>query len=207
MKANSCFNKIFISYYNASSRVEGFSFSNSTGAVSNWPAPISAPLVIDQYRNNANSLTAIGSFSYGLEISGDGRYLYNTRSGEGGDRALNQYDLQAGAGTNAAINNSAVRLSPASPDGVRYGQLQMGPDGKIYHTIHNWNNVGAGGYCKISVVNAPNVAGAGANFVEVAYNWAINGVGSTMGLPSFHKGFVAGRPNITSTVTNLQEWN
>jgi hypothetical protein len=40
MKSNTCFNKLFISYYNNSSRIEGFSFSNSTGAVSNWPEPL-----------------------------------------------------------------------------------------------------------------------------------------------------------------------
>jgi hypothetical protein len=208
MKSNTCFTRVFISYYNASSRIEGFSFSNSTGVVSNWPAPVSGPLVIDQYRNSGGTMTAIGSYSYGLEVSGNGQYLYNTLSGEAGTpKELTQYDLQAGTGTTANIVNSAVRLTPASPDGDRYGQLQMGPDGKIYHTLHNWNNIGAGGYCKIGTIGSPNVGGTGANFVEAAYTWpaGATGVGSTMGLTSFHKGFLAGKAAITSTFANLQQ--
>jgi hypothetical protein len=194
MKFNSCFNRLFISYYNASSRVEGFQFSNSTGVISNWPAPVSAPLLLDDYRNTAGTMTAFGSFAYGIEISPNGRYLYVTKSGETGSREIVQYDLQAATGTNAAIENSCVNLTPAVPDGVRYGMLQLGPDGKIYHTLHQWNAIGSGGYCKISVINSPNSAGAAANYVEGAYTWPVTatGVGSTMGLPSFHKGFLAG---------------
>ncbi len=207
MKSNNCFTRLFISYYNASSRVEGFSFSNSSGAVSDWPAPVSGPLVIDQYRDATNAMAPIGSFSYGLEISGNGRYLYNTISGETGNKELTQYDLMAGTGTTANIVNSAVRLTPAAADGVRYGQLQMGPNGKIYHTLHNWNNIGTSGYCKIGVIDFPNTAGTGATFIESAYVWpaSATGVGSTMGLTSFHKGFLAGKAAITSTVGNLQE--
>jgi hypothetical protein len=208
MKSNSCFTKVFISYYNASSRIEGFSFSNSTGAVSNWPAPVSGPLVIDQYKDATNTMVPIGSFSYGLEVSGNSRYLYNTISGEGGGvKELTQYDLQAGTGTTANIINSAVRLTPASPGGDRYGQLQIGPDGKIYHTLHNWNNIGSGGYCKIGVIDAPNTGGTGATFIEQAYVWpaTATGVGSTMGLTSFHKGFLAGKAAINSSFANLQQ--
>jgi len=209
MKSNTCYTRIFISYYNESSRVEGFSFSNSTGVVGNWPAPVSGPLVINQYRNTADALTAMTSYSYGLEISLNNRYLYNTISGEAGtSKVLTQYDLQAGTGTAADIINSAVRLSPATPVGERYGQLQMGPDGKIYHTVHDWNNNnGTTSYTKISVINNPNTAGTGSNFVEVAYAWpasAMN-VGTSMGLPSFHKGFLAGSASIMADVSNLRE--
>jgi len=207
MKSNSCFTRIFISYYNASSRVEGFSFDNTIGAVNDWPAPVSGPLVLDEYRNSSGVMTPIGSFSYGLEISPNGRYLYNTISGETGNKELSQYDLQAGTGTNAEIENSAVRLTPASPDGIRYSQLQLGPDGKIYHSIFNWNNIGGGGYCKIAVINSPNTGGSGANYVESVYIWPASavGVGSSMGLTSFHKGFISGRAAITSSLNNLEQ--
>ncbi|HEY8401765.1 MAG TPA: PKD domain-containing protein, partial [Cytophagaceae bacterium] len=207
MKSNSCFTRIFISYYNASSRVEGFSFNNSTGVVGNWPAPVSGPLVIDEYRNSSGVMTPIGSFSYGLEISPNGRYLYNTISGETGNKELTQYDLQAGTGSNDDIEKSAVRLTPAAPQGDRYSQLQLGPDGKIYHSIFNWNNIGSGGFCRVGVINSPNTGGAGANYVESEYIWpaSATGVGSSMGLTSFHKGFISGRAAITSSLDNLEE--
>ena len=207
LKANNCFTQIFISYYNASSRVEGFSFSNSSGIVSNWPAPVSGPLVIDQYKNSLGNMTSIGSFSYGLEISGNGRYLYNTISGETGPKELTQYDLQAGTGTTANIVNSAVRLTPSSPGGDRYGQLQMGPDGKIYHTLFNWDNIGGGGYCIIGTIDAPNTGGTGATFNEQKYVWpnTATGVGSSMGLTSFHRGFIASTAAISSSFANLQQ--
>ncbi|MFQ3576917.1 MAG: PKD domain-containing protein, partial [Cytophagales bacterium] len=208
MKSNSCFTRLAISYYNESSRFEMFSFNNSTGVVGNMPAPINAPLVLTQFRNASGTMVAIGSFAYGIEFSPNGRYLYGTISGETGSKNIIQYDLQAGTGSNADIQNSCFRLTPASPAGVRYGMLQLGPDGRIYHTLHQWNAIGAGGYCQVGAILSPNSGGAASNYNESYLIWpgTFTGVGSTMGLPSFHKGFLAGSANIKSpTVANLEE--
>jgi hypothetical protein len=201
LKSNTCYNRIFMSYY-FSGRIEGFAFDNATGVVGNWPAPVNAPLVLDAYRSGG-SMTAIGTNTpYGLEISPNNRYLYATLSGESGIRAMLQYDLLAGTGSNADIENSCANITPGTPLGVRYGQLMIGPNGKIYHSIHYWSQGGR----DVAVIDAPNSAGAAANYTEPSINWTGGGGrGSSMGLTSFHKGFLSGRAAITSSLTNLEQ--
>lgn len=201
LKSNTCYNRIFMSYY-FSGRIEGFAFDNATGVVGNWPAPVNAPLVLDAYRSGG-SMTAIGGNTpYGLEISPNNRYLYATLSGESGTKAMLQYDLLAGTGSNTDIENSCANITPGTTLGVRYGQLMIGPNGKIYHSIHYWSQGGR----DVAVINAPNLAGAAATYTEPSINWTIGGGrGSSMGLTSFHKGFLSGRAAITSSLTNLEQ--
>ena len=59
------------------------------------------------------------------------------------------------------------------------GQLQLGPDGKIYLSILNQT--------KLSVINNPDIIGLGCNFQLNAID--LGGKISELGLPSFNQSF------------------
>jgi gliding motility-associated-like protein len=94
--------------------------------------------------------------------SPDSKLLYLTRSG---DKAIDQ--LEATLPSVAAIEASRVVLNtPAS-----YYDIQLGPDEKIYVAKAN---------SRLSVINKPNVKGAGCNFTE---NQVTLSASSRLGLP------------------------
>lgn len=178
IKSNSCFNKLAMTFFAKNSLVEIYNFNNSTGAIS-----------------LANSITnVINSEVYGVEFSPNGDYLYVTVLET--NHRLYQFDISSGV--NATINGAAARTqwTPTGSASLRWGQLQLGPDGKIYMAHHvNWDVIGAGApHASIGVINNPNVGGTGANFVEQQItSTTLTGTGSKHGLPQIYKGFVAGQ--------------
>lgn len=113
-----------------------FDFDNSSGIISN----------ARQLLNN--------TYFYGMEFSPNGRYIYVSRSVE------NQNELYSG---NILLQYDIATSSllsfgyPTNYEGA--GQLQLGLDGKIYHTEHTGNNIG--------VFNSPNQTAANAGYVTV----------------------------------------
>ena len=98
------------------------------------------------------------TYPYGVEFSPDGLKLYLTCVGSG---TIIQYDLSLG--TAAAIIASATLIgSPASAPCIFSlvgGALQLGPDGKIY--------VGRCGTSTLGVIDNPNFAGIGCNYIDI----------------------------------------
>lgn len=117
--------------------------------------------------SNERTLLIEDWFLYGVEFSPDESLLYVTNN----FGKLYQFNLNA---TN--IPSSIFTILNSSDI---CGALQIGPDNKIYVAIGNQN--------KLSVINNPNVLGAGCNF---QYN-AIDLAGRLCqgGLPSFNQSF------------------
>lgn len=139
-----------------------FDFDNNTGVVSN-------PITLS---------TETGEL-YGIEFSPNENVLYIVNS----FYKVYQYDLLA-----ANIPNSKITLynGPDVP-----GQLQLGPDGKIYIA-----NYGKG---KLGVISNPNVVGLGCDLQMQSFD--LSGRISSLGLPSFNRSyFTAG-----FTATNFCE--
>ncbi len=135
----------------------------------------------------SNPLLLGGSMSvaYGVEFSPDGTKLYGGRFS---NTAIYQWDLCAGS--NAAIAASQYTVVNS---GSGKGQMQLGANGKIY--VARWNQSDLG------VINNPNVAGAGCNFVEVGQS--ISPKMSQLGLPNFITSSINPPPApFTHTVNN-----
>jgi hypothetical protein len=115
MKVNSCYTKIASVFYNKT-KVEVASFNNTTGVVS------------------ATGLQTLTNFVnpevYGAEFSPSGRFLYVTESGLNTRKTIYQFDLQAG--NDAAVNATKRSYTNTDVNVIRFGQLQLGPDAKIY---------------------------------------------------------------------------
>jgi gliding motility-associated-like protein len=107
-------------------------------------------------------------FYYGIEFSPSGNLLYASNQTTG---TILQYDLQA---ADIAASKTVIK-SYEDGMGVIAGALQLGPDGKIYLTII-WREY-------LSVINDPNVQGAGCNYEDDAVY--LGGPTATMGLPTF----------------------
>ena len=138
--------------------VQLFNFNNSTGACTNQQAISFSPTQ--------------GTFlPYGIEFSPNSEYLYVNSYG------VIQYDLKAG--TIAQINASAAVIAGIG-NGYSNGQLQLGPNGKIY-------------YARISrpflsVINNPNDSGTACNFQDTGIVIPFPGV-VRLGLPTFIQSF------------------
>ncbi|EPR69997.1 hypothetical protein ADIWIN_3860 [Winogradskyella psychrotolerans RS-3] len=132
-----------------------FDFDSSTGMVSN---PI-------------NLNTEYGS--YGAEFSPSGNLLY-TKRGLLESSSLWQYNLTA-----TDIPNSGILLFELSEqeleDEQEVGQMQIGPDNKIYVSIKNRDY--------LSVINNPEVLGLGCDFISDAI-YLLGNV-CRYGLPTF----------------------
>jgi gliding motility-associated-like protein len=115
---------------------------------------------------------AIGKHTYGVEFSPDNNKLYVTYYDVGSISEIAQYDLTA-----ANIPASKVPLHQES-DPILYG-LQLASNGKIYVTMSGMNF--------ISVVNSPNTAGFGCNYVSNVVDLDPLGFGNRcmLGLPGF----------------------
>jgi hypothetical protein len=144
--------------------LELFDFDNSTGVVSNFK-----PL------NRIDNGDV-----YGVEFSPDNSKLYVQSSSYtpfGLDIA--QYDLSSGNITliNSSLNSIYHNSNPSSSLNIG---LQIAPNGKIY-MISNGN------YGTLSVINNPNIYGAGCNYQ--AQSISLGGRMGSLSLPAFISGF------------------
>jgi PKD repeat protein len=146
------------SYFNPSSMaampsVELFDFNKATGVVS-------------------NSLTLSNDgYAYGCEFSPDGTKFYVAQwLGAGG---IFQWDLCAGS--NNAILASQYTVTPGVGIGNGKGALQVASDGKMY--------VARPSQQFLDIIQNPNVAGAGCNYVTPGISLAPSS--SQYGLPNF----------------------
>lgn len=117
---------------------------------------------------------------YGLEFSPNEEILY-MQSYASGD--VRQFDLTAGNA--AAISASETIVGTSSTGG---GQLQTGPDGKIYCARQ--------GQLRLSVIEEPDVLGSGCNWVDTAI---VLTASSRYGLPTFIQSFFSVSFNISKT--------
>ena len=117
---------------------------------------------------------------YGLEFSPSADILY-MQSYASGD--VRQFDLTAG--NSAAISASEVIVGQSGTGG---GQLQTGPDGKIYCARQ--------GQLRLSVIENPDILGSGCNWVDTAIVLTAQ---SRYGLPTFIQSFFSISFNVSKT--------
>lgn len=130
--------------------VEMFDFNTSTGVISN-PVDLTSQLGLS------------GGY-YGAEFSPDDQLLYLASTWV--ISYLNQVDLSTMTMTQLAMQNG----------NYIFGQLQVGPDGKIYMARGTQNY--------LDVINNPNTVGTGCNYQAAGFTLAA-GTFSDMGLPNF----------------------
>lgn len=114
-----------------------YDFNNTTGVISN-------EIVIPNYFR-----------SWGVQFSADGSKLYGSRWTYA---SIYQFDLLAGSAANIAASAVMVGNTTTPDPGYKAGAMQMGPDEKIY--------ISKMGSPYLAIINDPNVAGAGCNFVD-----------------------------------------
>lgn len=136
---------------------ELFDFNNNTGILSN---------PIDLLGYNAGYV-----FIYGVEFSPNSKLLYVTT---GLDRTINQYDITSGNQATIEASKFVMNTAPFYP-----AALQIAPDKKIYLA----SNLSP----TISVINNPDVPGAGCNLALGAIN--LGGQQSATGLPAYIASF------------------
>lgn len=116
-------------------------------------------------------LVNTSGWHYGLEFSSNSRWLYLN------NRGIEQYDPYELTGFR--MFSSRIRVTPNHMTAP--GQLQLGPDERIY-----WSQlIGSGGGGRVlSKIDSPNVRGLNCNFVDtgLVLNW---GSGMMLGLPTF----------------------
>lgn len=119
---------------------------------------------------------ATTDLSYGVEFSPDGKLLYTasgTASAPAGTGKLHQFNLFAGSGSQADIQNSRTLIS--SHSNIWYCALQLAPNGKIYLSPYNQTALG--------VVDKPNSLGTSCSFNFTGQ--ALTGRKALLGLPNF----------------------
>lgn len=110
---------------------------------------------------------------YGVEFSPDNNKLYVASLCPG---TVYQFDLNAGDAT--AVANSQINVGTSGTSCG--GALQLAPDGKIYACRYQASS--------LSVINNPNVLGAGCGFADIGVSLA-SGTLSRIGLPTFVQSF------------------
>ncbi|MBX9851459.1 MAG: hypothetical protein K2X86_06835, partial [Cytophagaceae bacterium] len=125
-KTNACFNKIAFSIYN-SGRVEVLPFNNTTGV-------ISAPTLV---LSGTGGNPFLNPEVFGIEFSPNDRFLYVTESGLNSRKTVYQFDISLGTGVNPAAVLASKSFFTGDGTVVRFGHLQLGPDGKIYVPGYN----------------------------------------------------------------------
>jgi hypothetical protein len=171
MKASPNGKKLGAAIYSSSS-FELYDFNTSTGAVSN---PINLP---------------VNAPAYGCEFSPDGTKFYGTLwAASTVTYRLRQWDLCAGS-------PQAIRASVSSFNATHTGQLQLGPDGKIYQAraVHKLMKTSPEtvtelmyGEPLLGVIHNPNDAAALVNFNNTGQS--VSPALSMFGLPNFVSGF------------------
>ena len=154
MKTSPGGSKLAVAIY-TQDRAELFDFNTASGVVSN-------PIQLNNY-----------STPYGIEFSPSGEFLYLS-SFLGG----NLYQFNISSNNQTTINGSAQIIGNGS---WLYGALQLAPDNRIY--MAKTNTDGTTGSLNLDVINNPDVAGAGANFVADSKN--LSGRRCRLGLPNF----------------------
>lgn len=157
-----------------SSSFELFDFDAATGLLSNvLSLPVSSP-------------------GYGCEFSPDGSKFYGTLWGAFSvTYRMRQWDLCAGS-------NQAILASASPMDATHTGQLQLGPDGKIYQARAIFQNKKLSpelyvevmtGESVLGVIHNPNASAASQtlNFNNTAQ--VVSPAMSMFGLPNFVAGF------------------
>ena len=149
--------------------VELLDFDNTTGVISN-------PVIF-----NPNAVPHQISFTgiYGAEFSPDGKLLYvSSNHSTTQPSILYQFDITNN--NTAAILASKQIIANTTPWFA--GDLQLGPDNKIYMAM--WNDT------SLSVIDNPNIYGTGCNFY---YNKIYMGDAMTapvqFGLPTFMQSY------------------
>jgi gliding motility-associated-like protein len=149
--------------------VELLDFDHSTGQLSN-------PVLF-----NPIPITGIngGSTVYGAEFSPDSKYLYLTGNDYTNDSAF-LYQVNITNHNAAAIMASRQRLSVNLLNSI--GNIQAGPDQKLYVTYFNAATLG--------VINQPNTGGLGCDYVRQGQSIGAGSNRNTQGgLPTFVASF------------------
>ncbi len=115
--------------------------------------------------------------AYGIEFSPDGNRLYIANFEK--DKSIYQYDITS---DNPELSQEIIHTTP---DYI-FGQMQLGPDGKIYLSRGIREDGVIVGVPSLAVINNPNEVGASCNFQEDAFYLAGNY--SKVGLPNFVRG-------------------
>ena len=131
----------------------------------------------------------LGAHVYGVEFSKNSHYLYVSTYDP--SATLVQFDLTSGNA--ASILASKTTLS-TTPD---IYALQLANDGKIYVT-RSWSSY-------LGVINFPEIAGVGCNYVDNGVNLDPNftGITSSLGLPALTASYLRGEAYCT--ITNISE--
>jgi gliding motility-associated-like protein len=147
--------------------VYAYAFDNSSGEISN-PVELIA-----------------GVNAYGVEFSQDGTKAYATVNDF--SPKIYQWDLNSSNVPNSIELVANINQTTA---------LQLGPDGKIYHSLINTSTLG--------VINNPNELGTASNYTQSTSQGAIslNGRFATFGLPPFIQSLFSKRIPIVDTPTN-----
>ncbi|HXA01040.1 MAG TPA: PKD domain-containing protein [Cytophagaceae bacterium] len=170
-KTNSCFDKIGVAYYK-SGRVEILPFNNVTGIIS----PPTTTLA------GTGGAPFLNPEVYGIEFSPSGQFLYVTESGLNSRKTIYQFDISAGAGLNPAAVLASKSFYTGGAEVVRFGAVQLAPDGRIY--FPGWNPA-APGY--INAIPTPDIAWTkpnptlGTDLLYKQYSYLVNEIGE--GLP------------------------
>ncbi len=126
---------------------------------------------------------------YGVEFSKNSHFLYVSTYDP--SATLVQFDLTSG---NAATILASKTTLSTTPD---IYALQLANDGKIYVT-RSWSSY-------LGVINFPEIAGIGCNYVDNGVNLDPNftGITSSLGLPAITASYLRGEAYCT--ITNISE--
>jgi hypothetical protein len=137
--------------------VQLYDFNPATGAITNQAL----------LNTTTTAFASTDATVYGLEFSPNNNVLYVSTTFGSGNKNVYQFDLTA-----ANISTSRVTLATSATN-YTFGQLQLGPNGRIYGAKN--------GSTTLDVINNPNVLGVGCNFVGSSV--AIGGT-CRLGLPT-----------------------
>ncbi|MFT6747982.1 MAG: hypothetical protein ACJAZ2_002340 [Glaciecola sp.] len=173
IEVNACGNKIAYLYL---STIQIFDFDNSTGTVSNLQKTILA------FKDSANE-SGTNHF-YGLEFSPNGNFLYCTQPVV---KSVFQIDL---TDPRDSLHIDEIDTIASNVAGVRVGEIEIAPNGKMYVVHHYWGPYYGGAV--LSSINFPDQKGAGCGFEENVFadNSGSLRINSQMGLPNYIKSFV-----------------
>lgn len=176
----------------SSLQITGYAKFNAAGTKLAWGG--ANALYLYDFNNATGTISNpqnlnLGGNAYGIEFSPNGQFLYVTDNNIGAN--IFQYDLTA-----VPISSSKVQIDPGSV--YNKGAIQLAPDGKIY--------VGISGQNFLGVINSPNVAYPGCNYVD---NGLLLHPGTTNsnagGLPYFPASYnpLSGGFSVSSSANNI----
>ncbi|MFN8276067.1 MAG: M43 family zinc metalloprotease [Chitinophagales bacterium] len=149
-------------FYN-SQKIELMDFDNATGKFSH-------PVIVDNGTNN--------NYYYGLEFSPNSKLLYCSTLNT--PYTLLQYEISNNF-TTQSIQNSKILLATGSGYPWMGGELQLGPDRKIY--MVKPSSTSAIHYDSLDIIKFPDIPGLGCAFTPHAIY--MNGPQVNFGLPCF----------------------